>query len=293
MGYLHIENLYKCQDILLFRECYALEKVHGTSAHVRWGASADTSAGPCYFSGGESHDRFKAIFDHERLCEGFIALGHADVTVYGEAHGGRCQGMKKTYGNQLQFIAFDVQVGDHWLSVPDAVEVCHGLGIEFVPYVKMSTDLTALDAERDRPSMVALRRGLGEQYREGIVLRPLIEVTKNNGSRIIAKHKRAEFSECATPQKVVDPAKLEVFAQATAIAEQWVTLMRLSHVLDKLPHARGMEHVRDVIAAMVDDVYREGKGEIVESREAISAIGRRTAALFKERLNTTIRALGA
>ena len=32
MGYLHIENLYKAQDILLFRECYALEKVHGTAA---------------------------------------------------------------------------------------------------------------------------------------------------------------------------------------------------------------------------------------------------------------------
>ncbi len=35
MGYLHIDNLYKNQTIRLFRECYALEKVHGTSAHVR------------------------------------------------------------------------------------------------------------------------------------------------------------------------------------------------------------------------------------------------------------------
>src|SRR5690348_10996218 len=34
MGYLHIGNLYKTQDLLLFRECYALEKVHGTSAHI-------------------------------------------------------------------------------------------------------------------------------------------------------------------------------------------------------------------------------------------------------------------
>ena len=29
MGYAHIENLYKCQDILMFRECYATEKIHG------------------------------------------------------------------------------------------------------------------------------------------------------------------------------------------------------------------------------------------------------------------------
>jgi len=38
VGYLHIENLYRpaAQIILLFREVYALEKVHGTSAHVAW-----------------------------------------------------------------------------------------------------------------------------------------------------------------------------------------------------------------------------------------------------------------
>lgn len=41
MGYLHIDNLYKNRDILLFRECWALEKVHGTSAHYADGPSAE------------------------------------------------------------------------------------------------------------------------------------------------------------------------------------------------------------------------------------------------------------
>ena len=36
MGYLHIDNLYKNQTIMLFKECYAMEKIHGTSAHVGW-----------------------------------------------------------------------------------------------------------------------------------------------------------------------------------------------------------------------------------------------------------------
>ena len=36
MGYLHIENLYKNQTVLMFKELYALEKLHGTSAHIRW-----------------------------------------------------------------------------------------------------------------------------------------------------------------------------------------------------------------------------------------------------------------
>ena len=34
MAYQHIDNLYKNQDILKFKECYALEKIHGTSASV-------------------------------------------------------------------------------------------------------------------------------------------------------------------------------------------------------------------------------------------------------------------
>jgi len=32
MGYLNIDNLYKAQEVLMFRECYAMEKIHGTSA---------------------------------------------------------------------------------------------------------------------------------------------------------------------------------------------------------------------------------------------------------------------
>ena len=33
MAYMHIENLYRNQNILLFKQCYCLEKIHGTSAN--------------------------------------------------------------------------------------------------------------------------------------------------------------------------------------------------------------------------------------------------------------------
>lgn len=36
MSYADIENLYKNRRIMLFKECYAMEKIHGTSAHVGW-----------------------------------------------------------------------------------------------------------------------------------------------------------------------------------------------------------------------------------------------------------------
>ena len=120
------------------------------------------------------------------------------------------------------------------------------------------------------------------------MLRPLVEMKINNGERVIAKHKQDEFKERATPQKVIDPATLAVLSAAAEIAREWVTPMRLTHVLDKLPGA-GIEKMRDVIKAMTEDVQREAKGEIVESREAIAAIGRRTSELFKARLNDALR----
>jgi hypothetical protein len=84
---------------------------------------------------------------------------------------------------------------------------------------------------------------------------------------------------------VVD--KLEVLAKAQVIADEWVTPVRLQHVLDKLPDA-GIERMRDVIAAMSEDVFREGVGEFVDSREARVAIGKKTAQLFKAHLMSAL-----
>ena len=56
MGYLHIDNLYKNQDILMFKECYAMEKIHGTSAHVSFKAVPDQQATVGFFSG-EQYDK--------------------------------------------------------------------------------------------------------------------------------------------------------------------------------------------------------------------------------------------
>lgn len=281
MGYLHINNLYKDQSILMFKECYALEKIHGTSAHIGWNFETKTIN---YFSGGEKHENFVKLFDKESLIEKLsLAFPTYNVIVFGEAYGGKQQGMSNTYGKELKFIGFEVKVGDHWLNVPNAEEVCQLLNIEFVEYVKCSTDLESLNFERDRPSTQAIRNGCGnDKKREGVVLKPLIELKTNNGDRIIAKHKGEEFKETKTPREVT-PGQLEVLTKATEIAEEWVTEMRLEHVLQKLPNVT-IENTRDVIEAMIEDVYREAKGEIIESKEVSKAIGSKAAILFKRKI---------
>lgn len=279
MGYLHIENLYKAPDLLMFREVYALEKIHGTSAHISW-----KDGEVKLFSGGEKPEKFAALFDLKALAERLTAIGNTSMIVYGEAYGGKCQGMSETYGKSLKFVVFDVKVGECWLSVPKAEDVAKALGLEFVFYEKTSTDLPDLNRCRDANSTQAVRNGITDpKPREGVVLRPLEEFTKNNGGRVIAKHKREEFMETATVREI-DPTKLKILEDAKAIADEWVTPMRLTHVLDKV-QATEMNQTGDIIRAMLEDVKREAGTEVVWSKDAEQAVCRAAAALYKRRIS--------
>ena len=271
-----------------------MEKIHGTSAHITFktNPSNQTQWQVTFFSGGESYDKFVALFEKDVLLKTFIDMGlpcDREVTVYGEAYGGKQQGMSETYGPVLKFSVFDVnRGGNDWLSVPEADAFCKTLGLEFVPWVKVSTDLKELDAQRDAPSVQAVRNGVTEpKKREGVVLRPLVDLTKSSGSRIICKHKGDDFRETASPRVVADPAKLQVLADADKIAAEWVTVTRLEHVLDKIPGA-GMENMPAILKAMVEDVEREAKGEIVTNETVRKAITKKTATMFRDYLKSKL-----
>lgn len=287
MGYLHIENLYKNQAILLFKECYAMEKIHGTSAHIGWKHSEKKIY---LFSGGEKHDNFVALFDEAFLKAKFEEIfPDISAVIFGEAYGGKQQGMSHTYGKELKFIGFDVKVGENWLNVPNAEDVCKQFNIEFVAYEKIDVSLPKLMEERDKPSVQAVRNGIVEpKKREGIVCRPLSEMRLNNGDRVICKYKPDEQMETKTKREVSEE-QLKVLEDAKAIAEEWVTNLRLEHVLQKFPADVNMESMGDVIKAMLEDVYREGKDEIIESKEASKAIGGKTVQLFKQKLNSKLQ----
>ena len=286
MAYRHVDNLYKNQRVLAFTRLFALEKIHGTSAHVGFKDDA-----LFFYAGGEKHNNFVQLFNQEELLAKFRELGHARVTVFGEAYGGKCQGMKEVYGPDLKFIAFEVKIGDSWLAVPDAHQVTEGLGLEFVHYDETPSDIVALDALRDAPSVQARRNGMGEHPREGIVIRPPFEVTMNNGERLAAKHKTEAYQERQKQPKVGETS--EVLKAAQAIAQEWVTPMRLTHVLDKMTvdgKPPNIEQMGDIIKAMIVDVDREAAGEIEMDKQARKAIGKRTVALFKARLMEALHA---
>ena len=211
--------------------------------------------------------------------------------------------MRLTYGDKLKFIVFDVQVGSTWLNVPNAENFAHKFGLEFVDYVECSTDFTVveledgtkeyiypeLDFQRDRPSVQAVRNGITEpRPREGIVIRGLQEFIRSNGDRVLCKHKNDNFRETATPRKVLCDDEVKAIEDAKTAAAEFVTTTRLEHVLDHLKADLGRDvEIKDtglVINAMVEDVLREGKNEIVEGKETEKAIGTRARQLFHQQL---------
>lgn len=298
MGYMHIDNLYKDQNVLAFKKCYALEKIHGTSAHIKY-SNGELS----FYSGGAAHANFVKLFDAGELAKKFGEkfTPSETVTIFGEAYGGGQQKMSKTYGPNLRFIAFDVQIGDEtgssWLSVPKAADFVLNYGIEFVDFALIDTDLASIDAERDKPSTQARRNGIEEdKIREGVVLRPPFEVTLNNGKRVLSKHKGEAFSERGTPNLAdLDPTKRVILEQAEAIAFEWVTPTRLEHVIDQIVAARGggvkleLQDIPIVISTMWDDIERESAGEVVSLKPAKKAISGRTVMTFKRYLADQIR----
>ena len=295
MGYLHINNLYKDQRVREFDECYAMEKIHGTSAHVAW---RDGSVR--FHHGGENREKFLACFNEVELRKRFeempLSVGPAEskYTIYGEAYGGKQQQMSHAYGKETRFVAFDVKcdagAGEFWYEVPAAEALCEYLGIEFVYYVRCTTSLDDLNRERDKPSTQAKRNGVdGDQVSEGIVIRPLVEHVDQFGERIIAKHKRDDFRETATTRDArKQTEELAVLDEAEAIAKEWVTEMRLNHVVDKVKERRGsepgIEWTGEVISRMTEDVLREAAGEIVDSKPARRAIGQLAGKMYKRRV---------
>ena len=293
---LHINNLGKDDKVLLFKEVWATEKVHGTSAHVAWNPDQKQIV---YFSGGASAENFRALFD-EAFEERFMKLvdqngKDVEVVVYGEAYGGKMQGMRLTYGDELRFIVFEVRVGGHWLSFDKVRTVAGELSLEVVPGEVIPCTEEALTECRNRPSEVSAMRGCRGNtdrfgncppLREGIVIRPLVEMRANDGSRVIAKFKNKDFSERTSRKDADFPSeKKQELMRAEEAAREFTTETRLEHVLDALGLSDPkIQDTPDVIRGMVEDILREGAGEVEDTKPLRSAIGKIAVRLFKTKL---------
>lgn len=276
MAYLKIKNLYTVPHIL---ECFALEKIEGSSANISFKKDAQVT----FFPGCANHNQFAQLFPaniydtfKEVFAEYINEQGeYPEVTFFGEVHGGKIQGMSKWYGPDIKFIVFDVKINGRWMNVPYAEEKTVKMGLKFVPYERGPLTIEFLDAQRDAPSKISLSE---DAPKEGIVVRAIYESNSEDGYRFIYKHKRAEFRETKTVREVsAEDAK--IWSDAKEAAEEYTTPIRLNHVLQKLGDV-GVKDTGKVVRAMIDDIFAEAREEISWSKALEKEIGKITVKLF-------------
>lgn len=169
------------------------EKVDGTNIRIMWdgqkvtfGGKTDAAQIPAFLVT-RLQDLFMSLEEMEKLKTIFPEGG----CLYGEGYGAKIQ---KGGGNYkpdgVDFVLFDVKVGDWWLERPDIEDVADKLGLRVVPIIGTGTLGTMLDMARKGFDSL-----WGPFTAEGIIARPKVEMKTRRGDRIITKIKHKDFRE--------------------------------------------------------------------------------------------------
>lgn len=111
------------------------------------------------------------------------------MILYGEGYGARIQKGGGNYiSDGVDFILFDVMVGDVWLERENIVDIAGCMGIDMVPIIGFGSLYAAVETARKGPVS-----RIGSQRMEGLVMRPAWGLADRRGQRIITKIKYKDF----------------------------------------------------------------------------------------------------
>jgi Rnl2 family RNA ligase len=277
--YPEIVRLEKRPEILSVRQVVATEKIHGTNfrvffpagmtsiAEVRFGGRNEELAEGDGFYGGRPVRWFKdrpALL--QRMFDVLSSHGFSDVTVFGEAFGAGIQkGVRYASSDEILFRAFDVMVGDNFVTYDLFVTLCDQMQLPRVPEVwRGEPTLAALDALLEQGSTEAMNNGVVAERNvaEGVVVRSNPLLRDVFGQWLIIKHKSEKFAEVAkerpSPSAGAEPAQ--------AFAETYVVEGRVTNALGRL-RDRGvavendMADMRALVPEIIADLLKEQSPE--------------------------------
>lgn len=123
------------------------------------------------------------------LNETFRELGEEQLTLYGEGSGHKIQSGGKYHGvGNVDFVLFDVKIGDWYLKDSDVDEIAGRLGLLRAPEVLRGTLSDMFESVNK-----GLMSTYGDFFAEGIVAKPMIQLFDRAGRRIITKIKHKDF----------------------------------------------------------------------------------------------------
>lgn len=166
------------------------EKLDGTNTRIIWdGYKVDvkgrTSSSQLQ---GYQNELLRELIqnDNYKFDETF---GTKEVTIYGEAFGGKIQ--KNPHGVEPQFMVFDINIDGVWLQYPDVSKIAESLGLRYNNHVLIMGWDTVMDAFKE-----TVKQRLDEdEYFEGLVAVPGHMPLTRLGERVMTKIKVADFEE--------------------------------------------------------------------------------------------------
>lgn len=168
------------------------EKIDGTNVRVMWDGQQVLYRGrteraqmPTFLL-----DKLHATFPPGVLREAFPDMApERSVTLYGEGYGARIQKGGNNYiPNGVDFILFDVRMGDVWLRRESVEDIGGRLAITVVPEVGSGSLWEAVAIVKE--GLISL---VADRPAEGLVMRPEIELVDRLGHRVITKIKGRDF----------------------------------------------------------------------------------------------------
>ena len=170
------------------------EKVDGTNVRVMWDGNrvmfngkTDNAQLPTplfykleeLFMGQANEQKFEEMFGKDPAC------------LYGEGFGKKIQAVGSAYNPEgVDFILFDVKIGDYWLNRDSLEDIATKLDIKLVPVVLEGSLKEASD-------MVAkgFKSALADVEAEGVVGTPSVGLLNRKGERIITKIKHRDYEK--------------------------------------------------------------------------------------------------
>ena len=180
---------WRLSEFEYLKDCqwFFTEKVDGTNIRVMWTGSK------VEFGGKTDNAQIPAtlVVKLQELfpVSKFQGVFPDPICLYGEGYGAKIQ---KGGGNYIptgvDFVLFDIKIGDWWLQRKDIDDIAQKLGVKIVPTIGAGTLFQAIETTQ---------RGFNSQWgnfgAEGIVVRPSVELSTRSGHRIIGKIKTKDF----------------------------------------------------------------------------------------------------
>lgn len=172
------------------------EKVDGTNIRVYWdghtvtfGGRTDNAAIPA-----ELMNKLNELFGGEVNAQIFEqTFGEKEVIIFGEGYGRKIQKVGSKYiANGVDFIVFDVLVGDNYQTREWVEKTAQMFGLKTVPIVGHGSLYDAIKYMMKHPNSIVAENAV---EMEGVVCRPTHELRDRCGNRIIVKIKWCDIKE--------------------------------------------------------------------------------------------------